>query len=367
LRKLIFALVLCGCASQGVPPGGPPDAEAPKVIAITPDSGATSVKRGTATFRFDEVVSEKPPAATTLGDLFIVSPRQGVPDVSWHREEIRVKLRKGWLPNTTYTVTLLPGLADLRGNVKNTGSSTFFSTGSVIDRAVMHGTVYDLLTGTPVRGAAVEARTGTDTTVSWVTVADTSGGFRLEHLPPRNFFVRAYQDKNRNFGVDPDEASDTSTVAAGDTSAANFFIVVRDSIAPRITSALAVDSVTLNVVFDRPSDSASALNSGAYSIIGTDSTVIPIRSVSLPPRDTTHRRPSGARAMPVAAVTIALGSPLAAKKSYLLRAVGIRGLLGQTAPSEIRVTLTPQPSTPVRPPPPSNLPGGAVPIPIKHD
>ncbi len=101
MRKLIACLALCGCASQGVPPGGPPDSQAPKLVAVTPDSGARGVKGGSAVFQFDEVVSERPPGVTTLGDLFFVSPRHGVPNVAWHREAIKLKPRRGWLPNTT--------------------------------------------------------------------------------------------------------------------------------------------------------------------------------------------------------------------------------------------------------------------------
>lgn len=367
MRKLIACAVLCGCASQGVPPGGPPDTQAPILISVTPDSGRSAVKVGEAVFRFDEVVSEHPAGATTIGDLFIISPRQGVPDVSWHREEIRVKPRRGWLPNTTYTLTLLPGISDLRGNVKNTGGSTFFSTGPVIDNAVIEGSVYDLVSGSGASGAIVEARTGADTSVSWVARADTAGSFRLAHLPRKSFNVRAYLDKNRNFGVDPGEPVDTATVVATDSATVDFFVVLRDSIAPRIVSANVKDSVTLNVSFDRASDSASATAAANYAVSGSDSSSIPVVAVTVPARDTIRKRPPTTRPMPVIAVTLSLGRPLSEKVRYRLRAIGVRGLLGQTLPSEI-VIGRPAPGLPVkRPPPPPNLPGGAVPIPIKND
>ena len=367
MRKLIACAVLCGCASQGVPPGGPPDTQAPILISVSPDSGRTAVKDGSAVFRFDEVVSEHPAGATTIGDLFLVSPRKGVPDVSWHREEIRVKPRRGWLPNTTYTLSLLPGISDLRGNVKNTGGSTFFSTGPAIDNGVISGSVYDLISGSAASGALVEARTGADTSVSWIARADTAGSFRLAHLPRKSFTVRAYIDKNRNFGADPDEPVDTATVTAADSAAADFFVVLRDSVAPRVISANVKDSVTLNVSFDRASDSAAATAAANYTVTGSDSSSIPVVAVTLPARDTTRKHPPATRPMPVVAVTLSLGRPLSEKVRYRLRAAGVRGLLGQSLPSEI-VIGRPTEGQPVkRPPPPPNLPGGAVPIPIKHD
>jgi hypothetical protein len=369
VRKLIACAFLCACASQGAPPGGPPDTQAPVLLSISPDSGALSVKRDAAIFRFDEVVAERPAGVTNLGDLFIVSPRQGAPNVSWHRSEIQVKPRRGWLPNTTYTVMLLPGIADLRGNVRNTGVSTFFSTGPAIDKAAVSGTIYDLLTGSPINGALVEARAAADTTVSWLTRADSNGVFRLTHLPARDFLLRAYLDRNKNFGADPDEPTDTSSVTVRDSARADFFLAVRDSAAPRLASALATDSVTIAISFDRPSDSASVVNAANYSITASDSTVVAIRAVVVPPRDTTRKRPVSARALPLGSVALSLASPLSLKKSYRLRAVGVRGLLGQTLPSEIPITSAAPPAirVPVIPPSPANLPGGAVPIPIKHE
>lgn len=366
MRKLIGCVLVCACASQGMPPGGPPDAEAPKLLSVTPDSGRTLVKGSAAVFKFDEVVSERPPATTTLGDLFVVSPRQGAPNVSWHRQSISVKPRKGWLPNTTYTVTMLPGLADLRGNVKNTGVTTYFSTGTTIDRGSISGAVADLVSGAFSSGAVVEARSGADTTISWMTRTDSAGAFRLAHLPSRTFSVRAYVDKNKNFAADPDEPVDTATVTLADSASADFFVVTRDSVAPRILSAVINDSLMVTVSFDKPADSTSAVTLANYSIVSADSSRVPIAAVTPPPRDTAVKRIRVKRSLPVTSVVLTLVRPLSAKGQYWLRVVGITGLLGQTAPGEAVLTRAPPALlNPKRPPPPPNLPGGAVPIPIK--
>src|ERR1700737_1375693 len=95
---------LGGCASPGMPPGGPPDTAPPKIVSIIPDSGSVGVKPKEVIFKFDEVVAERPPSATTLAALFLISPRGGVPGVSWHRDAIAVKPAHGFRPNTPYTV-----------------------------------------------------------------------------------------------------------------------------------------------------------------------------------------------------------------------------------------------------------------------
>ena len=115
--RLIFAsAAMVGCASQGIPPGGPPDVTPPVLISVTPDSGTVHVSPSSVTFRFDEVVSERPRGAPSLDQLVLISPSDGPPSVDWRRDRLVVKSRHGWRPNTAYSVTVLPGLTDLRGN-----------------------------------------------------------------------------------------------------------------------------------------------------------------------------------------------------------------------------------------------------------
>ena len=117
MRRLIALAALAGaaCASQGVPPGAPPDALPPELVAIVPDTGAVGKPPKNTEFRFNEVVAERPRTGPSLAALVIVSPRDGEPRVRWKRDRILVRPRHGWRPNTVYTVTLLPGLTDLRG------------------------------------------------------------------------------------------------------------------------------------------------------------------------------------------------------------------------------------------------------------
>ena len=78
----LCAITLAACASLGMPPGGPVDTDAPKIIKIVPDSGATGVKASELVFQFDEVVNENPSGVASLSALFLISPRDGEPRVS---------------------------------------------------------------------------------------------------------------------------------------------------------------------------------------------------------------------------------------------------------------------------------------------
>jgi len=385
LRWLTAAALLgLACASPGMPPGGPPDVAAPQIVSINPDSGSVGVKAKRVIFQFDEVVAERPPSVTTLADLFLISPRDGLPDVSWHRDAIAVKPARGWRSNTTYTVMMMRGLADIRGNVRNTGATTFFSTGPTIPRTRLSGQVFDWVTGAPASGALVESFVRADSMRPYVALADTSGAFVLEHLPPARYTVRAYVDRNKNMGIDPSEPWDSVSVNLSDSVRTELLLFVHDTVPPRLRGIAAVDSQTLQVTFDKPVDPTQTLTVANFAIIGPDSSPVPIASANPAPRDTigkapapdvraprplrapaspradtiTARRPVMSRPTAISSAIIRLQHPLTPKVAYRVRAIGIRGLLGHTGNSE-RTYTAPAPSPPVKPaaappaPPPS--------------
>ena len=138
-------IALVACASPGVPPGGP-ERHVPAAITRTePDTNAVNVRGKQFVIHFDEVIAEKPGSAASLNDLVLISPRNSAPDVDWHRTSLSIHPHKGWLPNTAYTVTLLPGIADLRGNVRTTETVVSFSTGPTIPATSISGELFDWL------------------------------------------------------------------------------------------------------------------------------------------------------------------------------------------------------------------------------
>ena len=387
-RVTAAALFGLACASQGMPPGGPPDVAAPKIVAIVPDSGAVGVTPKEVIFRFDEVVSERPASATNLADLFIISPRNGVPDAHWHRDAIGVKPSRGWRPNTPYTVIMLRGIADIRGNIRNTGASTFFSTGKTMPHARLSGRVFDWVAGVPANGALVESFIATDTLHPYMALVDSSGAFAIEHLPPARYTVRAYIDRNKNLGIDLNEPWDSVSINIADTATTDLLIFAHDTTAPRIRDVIAADSVSLRVSFDKPVNPSQTLTAANFAVIGPDSVAVPILSAgpvlrdtsvtrvtpaaaARPPgravvptrRDTTSvARPVMPRVAPISEVMIKLQRPLAPKTRYRIRAIGIRGLLGHTGDSDRPYTT----AAPAPPPEAKPVVTPPVPPPVKR-
>jgi len=384
----IAVITACGvalsCASMESPPGGPPDAEPPKLVRVTPDTGAVNVRPKVAVFRFDEVVSERPRAAATLEELFLISPATGAPDVDWDREAIEVKPRNGWRPNTTYTVTLMPGLADLRGNVRTEGASLIFSTGPQIATSAVRGIVFDWVAGRVVPGAYVEAISHPDSVV-YVGTSDSSGTFIVRNIPPGDYTVRALVDANRNRELDLRELWDSARVTLGDSARVEMLTHAHDTMPPRIDQVTPRDTFTLRVTTDRPLDPSLVIDPSLFTLLASDSSVVPIAEAraaavyerlqaerdraradsiarAAPPLATGERAPRPgdppqtitavmpSKPSPVTEIIIVVPRALRPGATYKLRALNLRGIMGTARGSEREFKMPETPKPPVTPP-----------------
>jgi Bacterial Ig-like domain len=273
--------LLAACASAGAPPGGPEDHTPPQIVAISPDSGATNVNIRSVQFSFDEVVSDRPSgAAGGLDGIFLISPRNGAAQVSWRRDKITVRPRNGFRANTAYRVTLLPGLADLRGNIRRATTTIVFSTGATFPPFSIHGTVFDWAGQRAVNGAYVQATSQRDTSLVYITASDSAGTFDLGPLSADTYVVRALIDQNSNRMVDRGEKWDTLTVPVTTVSrAVELDVIERDSMPPNIDNVTMLDSVTLRVTFDKALDPAIQLQPGLITLQRGDSSQIEVTRV----------------------------------------------------------------------------------------
>jgi hypothetical protein len=365
------------CASQGTPPGGPVDTQAPKIVRVAPDSGKTGVTPREVVFQFDEVVSERPSGAPTLSALFLISPRNGETQADWHRSEISVHPRHGWKANTTYTISLLPGLSDLRGNTRNTGATTVFSTGSSVATGRISGTLFNWAEGRTIPRGLIEARQSNDTSTVYLAASDSVGVFELRNVPPGKYNVRGISDDNSNRALDPREPFDSTVVNLTDSANIELLAFVHDSIGARLAGVNVRDSVTLELLFDNPLSVTAPITTSSIHVRASDSTDVPVVSVGGPPPDTTKvlladtikarlKKPS--RPIPLRTLIVRLGRPLRPKISYRVRVTDIQNLIGVARTSEREVTL-PAPVVPLvspvkppvvapPPPPPATKPPG---------
>ena len=387
LIRIVAALpILVGCASVSRPPGGPEDHDAPQIVTISVDTNATNVKAGKIEIQFDEVISERPSVsggsgqAPTLDDLVLISPRTGSAKVSWHRDRITIEPRGGFKSNTAYRVTLLPGISDVRGNVRREAYSLIFTTGAALPPYTILGQLFDWEASAPARAAIVEAiaNPGTKDSLTYVSFADSTGRFGVGPLGPGNYLVRGFIDADNNHALGVLEKWDSVTVVVTTHSPVTELLAIqRDTAPPGIQRVEVLDSAWIRVVLDKPFDPHTTLQTALVVLKRTDSTIVQAedvmsegRAASLRPRpvnptdsaprpvrpaiDTVSTRAPEAKpsmAPPERAFVIHLGAGMTVKPDdkLILTIRGIRNLIGHVGTANYEFTV-PKPPPPVKPP-----------------
>ena len=284
IARLGLFVAVAACASMAPPPGGPERKDPPRLLHVTPDSSALNFKSKDVAFLFDEVVSDRPTGGE-LEQLVTISPSDGAPHVSWKRDRITVRPRKGFRKNTTYTVTLMPGITDLRGNIMKSTARVTFTTGAELATHAILGRVFDWSSQNVAALAYVEAISRPDSVV-YVAIADSTGQFNIGPLPPGTYTVRAILDANKNRSLDPTELWDSTKVTVSDSRPfLELLAARRDSAGPRILTVSVVDSLTFKASFDRPIDPAQPFDTVRFHLFHADSTPIPLAWVRTPAQD----------------------------------------------------------------------------------
>jgi Big-like domain-containing protein len=379
---LLLTLALAACANTGEPPGGPPDTAPPSVVAVRPESGSVVQElRGDAVVQFDEVIEEMAgggggggaAAVSGLARQLVLSPVAGNVKASWHRTAIHVRPVEGWKPGRVYRLELLPGIQDLRRNVLKEAKVVIFSTGPAIGHAVLAGTALQWVEQRALAGAVIRAARLPDT-VAYVTIADSTGDFRLTNLQPGRYLIYALQDQNGNRALDRREAFDSTSVTLDTAGHVVLWTFVHDTAGPRLRSADPLDSVTVRLSFSQALDPAAAHDAARVRVFALpDTTPLTVAAVLTPAvydslaareraradsvrraadttarRDTTAQRaprPPGAaaadtsrirkilrqRPIPFDRLLVRMRQPLAPGSKYLIRVQGATNLSGASA------------------------------------
>ena len=405
MRRLIAAaaLIAAACAQPGFPPGGPEEKVPPKLLSVKPESGAVNVHPDEVSLQFDEVLNEQAGGAD-LNKSVIISPQLGEPRVGWHRTRLTVRGRDDFKPNTAYTITIFPGLSDLRGNVLKEPVVTVFSTGANIPSSRVGGIVFDWVAGRPLASAWAQAISVADTNVVYVARTDSTGRFTIPHVPAGAYTVRAFGDANNDRIIDLREPWDTAGVILRDSSNVELLAFIHDTIGARISQVTATDSVTLRLRFDKPLDPSARIDASLFAIKASDSSAVPVRLAqsaivwdsthagAAPPsdsvraadslrtadslraaaaerrapgnvaRDTTQRAPAPkpSRVSPTTDVVIVTGAPLDTGASYRIEWREMKNLVGTASSGNFLFTV-PKPG--VAAPPGALPPGEARPAP----
>jgi uncharacterized protein (DUF2141 family) len=264
-RHFPFCLLIClclfliVCAKISPPPGGPIDKTGPAVDSTIPGNGSINVPGDNV---IEVYFSEKIDKASIKGSIFI-SPRfSDEPKYKLKGKRLRLVLPNIFSDNTTYVVNIGSSVRDIRGNRMDNSFVFAFSTGEKISEGTVKGKAFK--NDEPYSGAAVglfdflrpDTSAGLDSTYPpYLTQSGISGEYSLEFLPDGEYFVLAFDDKNKNqlfnypresFGI-PDK---TAHVSSGlPPSNINFYLIEEDTALITILSTALTGDRLLKVRF----------------------------------------------------------------------------------------------------------------------
>jgi len=191
------------CAKQTAPTGGPKDIIPPQLEHSNPENKGINFKGKEIQLTFDELIQLNNPR-----EQLIITPSIGKKfEVTFRKNKVMLALNAELLENTTYNINFRESIQDL--TEKNPAKVKLaFSTGPYIDSLNVTGFVTDVLTDVRVKNYTVALVQATDTfnifkhPASWIGLTDDKGKFAIENLKPGNYFLYAFDDKNKNLIVD---------------------------------------------------------------------------------------------------------------------------------------------------------------------
>lgn len=206
-RHLFFLFITCfivqQCAKQTAPTGGPKDETPPSLVESDPEHEAVNFKGEKIELTFDELVQLNNPR-----EQVIITPSIGKKfEVIAKKNRVILTLNSKLEENTTYNVNFRESIEDV--TERNPSQAKLaFSTGPYIDSLEVNGTVKDILSDKNISNFVVALAPATDTfniskhAATWITLTHKQGRFSIENLKPGNYFIYAFEDKNRNLTAD---------------------------------------------------------------------------------------------------------------------------------------------------------------------
>lgn len=200
LHWFIYALFTLSCARQSSPTGGPKDTIPPTLIQANPKNETINFNAKEIELLFSEDVILNAPK-----EQLIVTPTIGKDyEITYRRNSVKIAFEDPLKDSTTYTFNFRETVQDITEKNPAENLTLAYSTGSYIDSLSIEGRVYDMLKGTPLKDITVALHQENDTfnifehPAVYFTKTDEDGKYKISHLKPDNYFLYAFDDKNRN-------------------------------------------------------------------------------------------------------------------------------------------------------------------------
>lgn len=200
----IFSVVLLiSCAQQTNPTGGPKDEEAPVLIQSNPKDKTVNFKGNQIELTFSEHIQ-----LIGAKEQLIISPNIKETESTFVRNKVTLKFKTPLNDSTTYTINFRDAVQDITEKNIAKNVKLAISTGTYLDSLRISGNVFELPSAKPLKDVTIALHYQSDTfnifkhRAEIVTKANENGEFVFENLKPTDYYIYAFQDKNKNLIVD---------------------------------------------------------------------------------------------------------------------------------------------------------------------
>jgi uncharacterized protein (DUF2141 family) len=195
---LLLALLLWTCANVSAPTGGEKDETPPKLLSTIPKQGQIQYSGKGITLEFDEYLKLKNPK-----EEIIITPAIKDPKFIVKKNLFLIEFPEKLADSTTYSIAFREAIQDLNEGNPAEDLHLAFSTGEIIDSLKISGTVNQLMRGAPAEKYTVAVYTQDTFNIFkhkpvYFTRTDKAGKFLITNLKADNYFIYAWDDKNKN-------------------------------------------------------------------------------------------------------------------------------------------------------------------------
>ena len=203
---------LSQCAQINPLQGGAKDMYAPKIDTSYsyPKNGTTNFQDNYIELKFSEFIKLNKPT-----ENIIITPQMSTnPDVQIKNKKLKLIFQEPLKENTTYTINFNGAVTDITEQ-NDSIFQVVFSTGDFIDSNAVSGIVRTSETNRPAANYLVGLYPVTDTLQFdsipyksrpyYITQTNEKGRFDMQYLKGGDYYIFAFDDKNRNLIRDQDE------------------------------------------------------------------------------------------------------------------------------------------------------------------
>lgn len=258
---IVFIFFIAACANRVSPTGGDKDALAPELLEASPADKTLGFSAREIELNFNENVQ----LSDLQGQLLVSPLMDELPVVRANRRRVTVALPDSLKANTTYTISFGNAIVDVHESNPLKDFQYVFSTGTYLDTLFFKGKVVDAATLMPLKAITVVMYRNKDAfrdssalllKPDYFSKTDASGDFTVRNLPPGDYRVFAFEDKNGNFicddpAAEPFSFSDKVTVVP-DTNSALLYCASLAADRQRVLKANAIDRATVQLLLSRP-------------------------------------------------------------------------------------------------------------------